>query len=221
MNLTDKISRKNLDVLVAQYASGAKTLEIGAYGSPRYGRHFLNKIGLDIRAGNGVDIVASVYELPFKDGEFDTVLCMSVLEHLEEPIRAIKEMRRVLKNGGTMIVSVPFMFPIHDAPGDYWRFTKFGLQKLFSEGWSIEKLTAETNTQEAFAVLLQRLGYQTKMKLNDLLKFGVFSLAWILEKMPNMVNATYGDIGKKTKEPEAFTTAFFLVAKKIDTSKPI
>jgi hypothetical protein len=40
-------------------------------------------------------------------------------------------------------------------------------------------------------------------------------LARILERMPNMIKAVYGDIGKKTKEPEAFTSGFFLVAKKI------
>lgn len=212
--LVSKISRQKSGELIRQYQTNARTLEIGSFGSPSYARYFPNKIGVDIRPGNGVDVVANVYNLPFKEGEFDVVLCMTVLEHLEDPTRAIKEMRRVLKVGGRIIVSVPFMFPMHDVPGDYWRFTKFGLQKLFSEGWIIEKLLAETTTQEAFAVLLQRLGYQTKMRLNGLLKLFTFTLARVLEKMPNMIKTVYGEIGKKTREPEAFTSGFFLVARK-------
>lgn len=210
--LTDKISRKKLDVLVEPHATSGKVLEIGAYGNPSYGRFFKNKIGIDIKTGPGVDLVASVYELPFGEEEFDLVLCLSVLEHLEEPSRAIKEMRRVLKPGGKILVSVPFMFPIHDAPGDYWRFTKFGLRKLFSDGWEIEKIKAETGTQETFAVLFQRLAYQAKFRLDKIIKLKLFLLARILEKMPNLVLKTFGDIKKTHEEPETFTSAFFMSA---------
>src|SRR3989344_3716857 len=115
MNIVSKISRQKLDKLISAHASEARTLEIGSYGNPEYGKYFPNKVGVDIKEGKGVDMIASVYELPFKDGEFDIVLCMSVLEHLEDPPRAIREMRRVLKTGGSIIISVPFMFPIHDA----------------------------------------------------------------------------------------------------------
>ena len=143
------------------------------------------------------------------------VLCLSVLEHLEEPARAVKEMHRVLKPEGKILVSVPFMFPIHDAPGDYWRFTKFGLKYLFSNGWEIEKLCAETNTQETFAVLFQRLAYQTKMRFNKIAKLKIFILAKVFQKMPNFVTKVFGDIRKKVEEPEAFASAFFMVAKRL------
>ncbi len=213
--LVSKISRKKLDALVSEYGTDKLVLEIGSKGEPSYTKFFPNRIGVDVMGGAGVDVVASVYKLPFENDSFDLVLCLSVLEHLEKPLEAIFEIRRVVKIGGKVIVSTPFLFPIHDAPGDYWRFTKFGLQKIFSSGWQIEKLCAETNAQEAFAVLLQRLGYQTKMRLNKFSKFFVFLFARLIEKMPNMIKVSFGDIRKSQKEPEAFTSAFFLVAKKI------
>ncbi len=214
--LTDKISRKRLDTLIAPYASDARVLEVGSYGKPSYGSYFQHRTGIDIKPGPGVDIVASVYDLPFQDGEFDVVLCMSVLEHLKEPARAITEMRRCLKAGGRIIVSVPFLFPIHDAPGDFWRFTKYGLQELFHSGWTIEKLEAEADAQTSFAILAQRAGYQSRMRFNAVSKFLLFAFAKILQKMPSMFRAIYGDIKKSIKEKDAFASAFFLVASKHD-----
>lgn len=215
MGLTAKISRKKLDEHVSKYGGNSKTLEVGAYGKPSYSRFFTNKIGLDVREGPGVDVVASVYELPFEDNTFETVLCMVVMEHLEYPPQAIAEMKRVLKPGGRIIVSVPFLFPIHDSPGDYWRFTKYGLQLLFKD-WEIEVLQAETTMNETFAVLLQRVGYQSQFYANSFMKVLIFGLAWILSRMPTMTKHVYGDLTKTYKEPEAFTSSFFLVAKKRD-----
>ena len=213
MGLTAKVSRKKLDEQVSKYGGDSKTLEVGAYGKPSYSRFFTNKVGLDVREGPGVDVVGSVYELPFEDESFETVLCMVVMEHLEYPPKAIAEMHRVLKPGGRILVSVPFLFPIHDSPGDYWRFTKYGLQILFKD-WDIETLQAETTMNETFAVLLQRVGYQSQFYANSFMKVLVFSLAWILARMPKLTRQMYGDLTKSYKEPEAFTSSFFLVAKK-------
>lgn len=212
--LTQKISRRISDAVIAPYASSARTLEIGAYGNPSYARFFPNRTGIDIKSGPGVDVVASVYALPFSDGEFDTVLCISVLEHLEEPGRAIAEIKRVLKSGGHAIVSVPFLFPIHDAPGDYWRFTKFGLQYLFREGWHIEHLSAEADAQTSLAILIQRFGYQTRLHLNFITKAVLFCIAQALVVLPRLAIKIFGDIHKKHEEPDAFAGAFFLVARK-------
>lgn len=213
MSLLSKIARKKLNEKVAPHASNKKTLEIGAYGRPSYGRFFPNKIGLDIRPGPGVDVVGSVYKLPFKDNEFDIALCLVVLEHLEDPQKAIIEIKRILKPGGKIFVSVPFMFPMHDTPNDFWRFTKYGLKILFKD-WDIEKIEAETDMNETFAVLFQRVGYQANFYINKIMKVFIFSLAWLVTKMPRMVKTVYGGIDKKHEEPEAFTSSFFLVAKK-------
>jgi hypothetical protein len=123
-------------------------------------------------------------------------------------------MRRVLKPEGRIVVSVPFLFPIHDAPGDYWRFTKYGLRYLFRSGWQIEVLIGESTTQEAIAILLQRIAYQTKMRANTVSKFIVLLTARVVNALPTSITGVFGDIKKKVAEPDAFTSAFFLVARK-------
>ena len=85
-----------MDRLVKAYQSDARTLEVGSFGDPSYSQYFTNRIGIDIRPGKGVDMVADVYSLPFAEGEFDIVLCLGVLEHLENPPKAID--KRGLKN---------------------------------------------------------------------------------------------------------------------------
>ncbi len=69
--------------------------------------------------------------LPFPDGEFDVVISDQVLEHVEaDPFAAIEETRRVLKPNGVAVHTTVFMYPIHGAPGDFWRFTPDALRHL-------------------------------------------------------------------------------------------
>ena len=68
--------------------------------------------------------------LPFEADRFDTVLLADVLEHIPEPHRLISEIARVLSPGGKAIVLVPFLYWIHEAPYDYYRYTEFALARL-------------------------------------------------------------------------------------------
>ena len=95
--ITKKITRQKLDSWIKNYNSDKLTLEVGSFGNNDFRKYFPNRVGIDIRPGIGVDIVASVYNLPFSDNKFDLILCIAVLEHLENPQKGIQEMRRVLK----------------------------------------------------------------------------------------------------------------------------
>lgn len=75
-----------------------------------------------------VEAYADVQSLPFADQSFDTLLCTEVIEHLPQPWKAMNEMARVLKPGGHLILSAPFVHIHHEFPHDYYRFTFFGLQ---------------------------------------------------------------------------------------------
>ncbi len=79
--------------------------------------------GVDIRPGPGVDLVASVEQLPHLDGSVGTVLALSTFEHVRRFWRGFAEIRRVLRPHGALLVSMPFHFQIHNYPCDYWRFT--------------------------------------------------------------------------------------------------
>lgn len=79
------------------------------------------------------DIIGDVMNLPLPDASYDTVLCLAVLEHVPRPWDAMREMHRVLKPGGTLMLYVPFLSPYHAMSGyygDYVRFTDDGLRAL-------------------------------------------------------------------------------------------
>lgn len=78
--------------------------------------------------------------LPFPDASFDVVLSTQVLEHLKNPARALREAVRVLRPAGRLVLTVPGVWPTHEAPHDYWRFTRHGLLHLLeSHGVCIER----------------------------------------------------------------------------------
>jgi SAM-dependent methyltransferase len=85
------------------------------------------------------DIIGDIHKMPFKDGEVDAFFCIAVLEHVEDPIRAMDEIRRCLKDGGKALIYVPFLYYYHAERGyygDYWRFTVDTLEmfgKKFSQ----------------------------------------------------------------------------------------
>ena len=97
-----------------------------------------NLVTIDVDIKRNPDFVMSVEEMDFKDNKFDVIFIYEVLEHVEKPFEASHELFRVLKPGGTLLLSTPFIFGIHDAPYDYWRFTKYGLKNLFCRFKDVE-----------------------------------------------------------------------------------
>jgi len=89
-------------------------------------------IGVDMQKGPGVDKVVNAEKLPFKDGEFDLVICLETFEHAEKPWLVADEIQRVLGKDGVAIVSTIQNFPIHMHPSDFFRYTPYGLKALFS-----------------------------------------------------------------------------------------
>ena len=108
-------------------------LEIGS-GRDKFNRMLFVKkykvVTSNIYPKNVVDYICSVNCFPFKDNKFGCVICEHVLEHVEEPAKAIDEIKRVLKPKGLLILIVPFSWPIHEKPYDLWRFSEEGLRHL-------------------------------------------------------------------------------------------
>ena len=67
-------------------------------------------------------------KLPFGDEIFDTILCSEVLEHLSNPGALFSEFQRILKPGGRIILSTPFMYPLHETPKDFFRFSPYAIE---------------------------------------------------------------------------------------------
>ena len=94
----------------------------------------------------GVDyeVAANAPEVDIQDlsayppDTYDFVILDEILEHVEKPWIAVEEVRRILKPGGTLITSSPFMIAVHKVPKDYWRFTKEAMEVLLESYSSVE-----------------------------------------------------------------------------------
>jgi len=107
--------------------------------------------------GSKPDIYAMADYLPFPDKSFDSVLLLDVLEHVPSTLATMQEVNRVLKTGGRVFIQLPFLYPVHDAPLDFYRWTEFGLEKLCNiSGFDTEQ-TDTLGTPLQTAVLLMNL----------------------------------------------------------------
>lgn len=99
-------------------------------------------IGLDYPATGKVwygaqpEVYGDARALPFRDGSINQVFLLDVLEHLAEPEQSLREAFRVLVAGGRLVINVPCVYPLHDEPHDYQRFTEHGLRhRLMGAGF--------------------------------------------------------------------------------------
>lgn len=94
----------------------------------------------DLFEGEGIDMILDASQMPFGNETRDTIVCTEVLEHVYDFMAIIHECHRVLKKGGRMFCSTPYMFPEHDKPDmpDYWRFTRQALENMYQNFEHIE-----------------------------------------------------------------------------------
>jgi SAM-dependent methyltransferase len=123
---------------------------------------------------NRVDVICLATDLKFQDNSFDSILCTQVLEHVYDHRMMMKEIYRVLKPGGHIILTVPFAWELHEEPYDYFRFTKHALKELFEEaGFAIDCIKPNGGKWAAIYQLRnnmlyhsfsQKKGFFTKLK---------------------------------------------------------
>jgi len=88
---------------------------------------------LDIVDNGNIDLNVNAENMPFNDNSIDNFVCISVMEHTNEPEKIISEIYRCLKYKGKVYLSVPFLFETHMEPEDFYRFTIFYLNKTFDK----------------------------------------------------------------------------------------
>jgi SAM-dependent methyltransferase len=192
--LINRLSDAQLLRLAKIYARG-RLIDIGC-GEKQYEelfRPFVSEhVGVDHpdtqHTGSKVDIVSSGYDVPVPDGGFDTVLFTSVLEHMEDPERALRECARVIKPGGNMIFLVPFIWHVHEAPRDFFRYTPLGIRYLLERtGFELRDLAPVCGFWGTFGQLLTYKLYKypflkTHLGLTDRLGLVVQLGSYLLDR---------------------------------------
>ena len=207
-----KATRQNLELFLERYATDDRILDLGSGGSS-YSRFFPNRLSVDIDPDRKPDIVADAHHLPFKDNEFEVVLSTEMLEHVKNPFQVERELHRVTAPGGMLILSTRFVFPLHDTPHDYWRYTKYGLQELFQK-WEIIELVGETQNFSTIGALLQRICFQSRLRFNNITKAAIFVAASFFSHLDWLTQKEFGDIKKSIAETGLMPTGYYLVCRK-------
>lgn len=93
-------------------------------------QHARSYTGMDIEPGSAVSVVGDVHNAPLPGASFDTIISNQVIEHVEKPWVMVQEMHRLLRPGGKVIITAPFLVPFHANPTDFYRYTTSGLAAL-------------------------------------------------------------------------------------------
>ena len=117
--------------------AGVRVLDAGA-GEGKYAAHFSRQryCGIDLGIGDagwnygGLDAIADLAVLPFPSGSFEAAINIVTLEHVREPGCVLRELARVLAPGAKLLLIVPHEWEVHQAPHDYFRYTRYGVLYL-------------------------------------------------------------------------------------------
>jgi len=172
-----------------------------------------NFVYSDIEKTKITDVVNDGHLLPFKDNSFDTVMIIAVLEHTKEPQKIVNEIHRVLKKGGVVYSTTPFMQPYHPSPTDYWRFTKDGLKHLF-RNFRIVDIGVCAGPVSTLSWLFTRFFRNVLPKRINSLSSGLmifFKPLQMIEK--SIVKTNPGD--RRYDGMNGMASAYYIIAKKV------
>jgi SAM-dependent methyltransferase len=141
-------------------AAGKRVLDVGCGDKPYYPffSTAASYIGVDVQQNPNADLHGAVEAIPAEDASFDLVICTQVLEHADDPAQAVREMHRVTAPGGRVLASTHGTQVYHPNPGDYWRWTHTGLERLFTANGDWERVDVEpgAGTASALGMLVAR-----------------------------------------------------------------
>lgn len=212
--LVYKIHDEALLELATKYLKG-RLIDVGC-GEKPYAEmvkpYVTEYIGVDhqgtLHDKTNIDRFGTAYDIPAEDGEFDSAICTAVLEHLEEPDKAIAECNRVLRPEGVAIYTTNLFWHLHEEPRDFYRYTKHGLRYLFEKnGFEIVEIKPLSGFCVTFGQELVYYLWRFRRggKLNP--------LWWIIPPMGALIQGICYLLNK-VDHSEEFTWAYLAVASK-------
>lgn len=136
-----------------------RVLDVGCGAKPYrpvFSPYAASYVGVDSVENPHADLLGSIESLPLEDACVDVVLCNQVLEHSDNPMLAVSELRRVTAPRGRVLASTHGVMAYHPSPTDYWRWTHAGLEKLFMENgaWATVRVTPASGTVACLGMIV-------------------------------------------------------------------
>ncbi len=146
--INDRLRAQFIEFAFSKYGRKNELLDLGCGVKPfkkLYSAFTVSSIGIDVATSphikTEVDVIYDGKNIPFEDNRFDYVLCTEVMEHVPEPAAFLKEIHRVMKPDGLLIMTTPFLVPLHEEPYDFYRYTKHGIRHLLTgAGFRLEHI---------------------------------------------------------------------------------
>lgn len=145
-----------------------------------YHNLFKQTVAGDYCVRSRIDTRLDICSLPFMDEVFDAVILSEVIEHIDDPVRALSEVSRVLKKGGLIFLTWPFMHPLHEMPHDYARYTEFGMNRLLRKtGFQLEVLARRGDVITLGLAVVEQCAFNVMEALVRLPLFGAVLFGWM------------------------------------------
>lgn len=229
-------NRKRRDKWMIKQANnipnGSKVLDVGAGGCPHrklfthceyFSQDFVQLAGVQIQnqVGYGqIDFVSDILNIPVPDKSYDVILCTEVIEHIPDPISAIKEISRILKPGGTLLITAPLLSGLHQEPYHFYGgYTKYWYQKFLAES-DFSDINIEPNGSlytTYFSLGLTTFKSFLEILVGDknvLRKLIAFISLVIFSPILIIVNPIFSFLWESMFQREGFTAGYHVLAKK-------
>jgi SAM-dependent methyltransferase len=191
------------EILDAGCGSGRNMIDLARHGTVTGVELSGTSVELARKRAAGEVIEGSVLEMPFEVGRFDLAASLDVIEHLEDDLAALRELRRVVKPGGTLLVTVPayqWLWSGHDVVNHHYRrYTRRTLQRVGEQaGWQQVRTTYFNSLLLPAAILLRVLDRFNRKTTESSLDLWVppEPLNWLLERPLALEAAMIGRGGR-------------------------
>lgn len=160
-----------------------------------------------------IDLICDIASIPQPDASFDAILCSEVLEHVPDPLRAVAEFSRLLKPGGKLILTAPFVSWVHFAPYHFSSgFSRYWFEHHLScRGFEIEELTPNGDWFSFCQQEMMRLGSMAR-------RYGDW--CWPLAYVIGLLSSLYFKLRRGKKADDVACFGWLCIATKIGTQKP-
>lgn len=135
-------------------------------------------------------INSAAENLPLESASADIVICNQVLEHVNDPLRALSEVHRIMRPGGVFLGSVPHISPVHLEPNDYRRYTDLGLRQALEDTGFVREEVSGSGGVFSAAVLLLTMDWMLSRRRPGMTQTFSVNRALLLSPLVGLMNFT-------------------------------